>query len=263
MIATSATGRGIGDGFDGRVQAGRAHRVSDHHVLDLGHGADAPGGEVRRVVVVLSLELKQVVEPDLPAPGQLELLVGLDRPGEDAEHRDPAHERVGHGLEDIGEHRPVDRRGEAVAGGKAWDRALQGVGPVVDDELGEQVDADQLLRRGDDDRVQGPVEDAVVDRRHDLFSAGLGPLEVRLHHGVVGLDDGFDQGGVRRVDPFFDIGRKWDFGTDLRFAGIGVGPLEATRDHAGELVFGTDRDLDRGDCLAECLAQLVEGPLER
>jgi len=68
----------------GSVGAGCAECVADPHILDFGHGTDPAGGEIGDVVMLLALELEQVVEPD-PAPtGDLDLLVGLDRPREDA-----------------------------------------------------------------------------------------------------------------------------------------------------------------------------------
>ena len=47
-----------------------------------------------------------------------------------------------------------------------------------------------------------PGDDPVVNGVDDLIPGWLGSLEVGLHHGVVGLDDGFDQVLVSSVYEF-------------------------------------------------------------
>ena len=128
-------------------------------------------------------------------------------------------------LEDEGNGRPIGRRGNWIAIAQGGEGALQGVGPVVDDELGQQIDADESLGRGDQDGLDVPGDDPLVDRGDDLLPGGLPALEIRLHHVVVGLDDRLDEGGVRRVNELLDLGWQVDFLALLLSLRVFVGAL--------------------------------------
>ena len=147
--------------------------------------------------------------------------------------------------------RAVGGRGSRVSAGQGGERALQRVGPVVDDELGKQVDADEPLGRRDQDGLDVARHDPLVDRGHDLLPGGLLAFEIGLHHLVVCLNNRLDEGGVRGMDQFLDLGRQVDLLALLLSLGVLVGALGGHPHQSPQALFAPDRNLDRGDRLAE------------
>ena len=244
-------GPGIGDRGDGDVAATRSQRVADSQVVDFGHCTDSPGGEIRHIVVLLSLELEEVVQPHLSATGHVELLVCLDRARVDAKQGNSPHEWIGDGFEDESDGRPLRRRRYRIATAQGGKGALERIGPVVDDELGEQVDADESLGRGDEDWLDVTGDDPLVDSGNDLLPGRLSALEVGLHHLVVCLDNRFDQGGVRCVDKVLDLGGQVDLLARRLSLRVLIGTLGGDAHDTPEAFLAADRHLDRGDRLPE------------
>ena len=108
FVGTSLGENGIGDGrlrqFDGRIGDGRrfvVQRVAGQGVLQLGHGTDISGSQLRHRAQVLALQDAQVRELlGLAGTGVDQDAVVLQHPRGHLEVGDSSGERIGHGLED-------------------------------------------------------------------------------------------------------------------------------------------------------------------
>ena len=148
-IAYDSTGSGNFIGRERDRVALVAERVVGQRVLQLGDRAEIAGLDLRHARLRLALQQQQVAE----ALGRVARLVvdgriGLERAGDDAEHRDPSGERIGNGL-------PHERGGRFLLVGVARDL---GAGLVRRRET-----ADRPATADSDDRVE-QLLDADVER---------------------------------------------------------------------------------------------------
>ena len=76
---------------------------------ELGDGADLAGLELADRLLLLAVQEEQLADALLvvAVPGVPDMALGVERAGQDAEVGQPADERVGGGLEDPDEQRPV------------------------------------------------------------------------------------------------------------------------------------------------------------
>ena len=127
----------------------------------------------------------------LAGAGIDEDVVGRHGPGQDLEHRQLAHVRVGHRLEHEGHGRPVGvarhlhRLARCLGEHR---RHLRRRRTDVGDEVGEAVHGDRAHGRAEQHREDHRTVDALVQRPLELFGRGLLALEVALEQRVVLLD---------------------------------------------------------------------------
>ncbi len=156
-------------------------------LLELGHGADIAGAELGRVAGGGALEGHQLADPLLVVGARVQhLRILLEHALVDPEEVDPAGERVGAGLEHVGEQLlVVDRLERHLADLQA--AVLDRRGEVVDDRVEQAVDAHvpggDTAGDGEDRAVVGPV----LERGDDLVVGDLLALEVALHQRVGAL----------------------------------------------------------------------------
>ncbi len=98
------------------------------HVLGLGNRGDVAADDLLGIDVLLAHQEEEAVHPDVAAAGDFEVGVGLDRTGEDPEHRDAADEGVADRLEDVGEGRAVGGRGMASPASRGGSGRSSGFG---------------------------------------------------------------------------------------------------------------------------------------
>ena len=149
----------------------------------------SPGPNASVWVDVLAARLEQLPDPLLVVGARVEhVRVVRHHALVDAEEVDAAGERVGAGLEDVGEHLAVlDRLERHLLDLEA--AVLDGRGQVVDDRVEQPVGAQ--AGRGDaaGDREDVAVVGAVLERGDDLLVGDLLALEVALHQRLGVLRD--------------------------------------------------------------------------
>ncbi len=179
--------------------------------------------------------------------------VGLDLAGIDAETRDPAGKRVCDRLEDECRHVRVgvDRRA-----------LLRRARHTFDDQVEQRVGAQVLGRDAAGDRVDLVARDRILQRVRDVLGGDLLAAQVPLHQRLVRLDDRIEQ--LRAVLLDHAGHRLGDRpGVALtRVRRIHVCAVVQQVDDTGELVLGTDRQLDRHAALRQLLLQRAEYAVE-
>ena len=169
---------------------------------------------------------------------------------EDSEDVDPAGEGIGDGLED-----------EGCASG-AFDldrRALLRRGrDALDEEVEHGRRAEVLRRDSTGDREELAARDCRLQRGGDLFRRELLPVQVALHQRLVRLDDGVEELGAGLLDLVRHLRGNLAWAPLLRALRARVRGHVQEVDDAGQLVLGSDRQVD-GDALrAELRAKLLE-----
>ena len=121
-----------------------------------------------------------------------ELAVVRERALEDAQQVDAPGERVGAGLEDVGEQLAIGERLERDLVGLEG-AVLDRRGQVLDDRLKQTVGAEVARRDAADDGEDRAVVGAALERVDDLLMGDLRALEVALHQLVGDLCDLIEQ----------------------------------------------------------------------
>ena len=181
-------------------------------------------------------------------------------PREDAEVGQPTDERVGGGLEDLGQQRAVgvgrDLDFLALAVGRLDRPLLVGGGQVADDRVQHAVDADLVGRRCDEHRRQDGVAHAAVEAGVQLLVGDLLALEVLGQDVVVGLGRRLQQLVAAAGDLVGELGRDLDLGALALLPDVRLAMDEV--DVAAERVGPADRQVERRDLVAERCPQRVE-----
>ncbi len=167
----------------------RRQPVTGARLLELGDGADVAWPEVGDVAVLAAFEGQQLPDPLLGVrAGVQHLRVVPDHALVDAEQVDPSGERVGPGLEDVGEHLLSSIRLErhpADLEAAVLDRR----GEILDDRVEQAIRAEVARRDPAGDGEHRAVVGALLERRDDLLVRDLLALEVALHQRVGVLGD--------------------------------------------------------------------------
>ena len=269
---------GLGVGHDGNAVLGRGPARADHlhrgalggkrvagvGVAQLGHRCDVAGGDLGGGQLLLAAKHEQGVQAFLATVRAVQqAVVGAHGAGQHLEQRELPDERVGDGLEDVGERLAVGDCGDGyhlVAGGDRC-RALGGRRAEVADEVGQAIDA----HAGDGGTQQHgeleAVEHLLGECAFELGDGGHIAGEVALELGVVARHDLLQQRVVHRVL----------LGLDRRGEGRGVVlttglVLECgLREHVGDAMQAAgfaQGQFQRRDAGAEGHAQLLEHALE-
>ena len=212
---------------------------------------------------LLALRHQQLAHALLAVGARVEQLrVGADRALVDAEEVDAARERVGAGLEHVGERLAVGVRLERHVLERE-PAVLDRRGQVVDDRVEQAVGAQVLGRDAAGHRVDVAAVGALLERVHDLLVRDLLALEVALHQRVGVLRHLVHQllavllGQIRHV-----VGDRTLLAVLAPRAGVLVGLHVDEVDQAAHLVLGADRDLGRHHVRAEGGLQRVERAVE-
>ncbi len=126
--------------------------------------------------------------------------VGAQRAGEDADQADPAHVRVGGGLDHLGQQRALGIGGQATDGlavrrSDRGQRVLGGRGEGLGHDF-EQLEHADPLRRGDGQhRVEAAARDGLLQVFDEYLGVDLFPGQVPVHQALVFAlgDDALDQ----------------------------------------------------------------------
>ena len=193
--------------------------------------------------------------------------IRLDGAGDDAEHRDPAGERIGDGLphEDRGRRtvRGLDHDGLVRCLGRCRERPIGRRRHVADDRVEKWLHRDIRGSRGADQREDATGADAALQAFDELVLGQRSRLEELLHQRIVGFSDHLDQrvtGGLRRRLEV--AGNR-----ALRRLAAAVGRERPALhrheiDDAAKILFFANRNLNRNHRAAEDAAQRVERPAQ-
>ena len=254
LVAAGLGGDGEAVGRGRQVQRcewssvlGRTHGVPGQRVGELGHGADVAGVDLGRGHVVLASRVEDLREALVTAPVQVgQVLVGLDRAGDDLEVADPP-ELVTAGAEHEGPGRLVwlalGRRQELR------DRRHQG------------PHAKKLRGRRAHDRGHLAREDSFAQAALDLLLIERARVEVLLEQRVVALGGGFDELAAVLLDELLHVVRNRCLGA------LAVGRrhecLQVEQvDDASEILLGADREVKRERPRRQVLAHSAHGAVE-
>ena len=142
---------GAGNSMPGQLDGLRSvgdERVTGRGRGQLGDGGDVAGADLREVVLVLALDREERSDPLLLlSVDVVDMALPRERAAEDTEVGQAADERVGGGLEDLGDERSVRVRLDLLAVDRGARADLGGRGDVLDDHLRQLADADVLRRR--------------------------------------------------------------------------------------------------------------------
>ena len=169
----------------------------------------------------------------------------------DAQQVDPPGERVGAGLEDVGEQVAV-LDGLQLGLAERQRPVLDGRGQVLDDRVQQARGPEIGGRDTAHDREDAAVVGALLQRADDLRVRDLLALEVALHQRVGDLRDLVHQLLAVRARLLGVLVGNRDLAPASALRGVlAEGPHVDEVDHARELVLGAHRDLGRDDVLAE------------
>jgi hypothetical protein len=240
----------------------RGQRVAGLGDGQLRDGADLARGQLADRLLVLAVQEQQPADPLILLAVRVPRVgLAVKRAREDPEVGQPADERVGGGLEDAGDELARRVRGDRRVGAGLRvlrrDRGLLGGGRHVADERVEQgVDADALRGAADEDRGEDRVADAAMEAGVEFRVADLLAFEVLRQDIVVGLRGGLEELVAALRDLVGEAVGDGDL--DLRLAVEPVGLAMDEVDVALETLAGADRDVERGNLVAEAAPQRVE-----
>ena len=179
-----------------------------------------------------------------------------------AQQVDATGERVGAGLEDVGEQLAIGDRLERDLVGREG-TVLDRRGEILDDRLEQAVGAEVAARDAAHDGEDRTVVGAALERVDDLLVGDLGALEVALHQLIGDLGDLVQQLLAILLGAGLLLGRDLDLGrVGATGALVAVGAHVDEVDHAAALLLGADRDLGRDDVRPERALELLQRPKE-
>ena len=173
----SRGGRRSGRSFVGERVAGLGHG-------ELGDRADLAGLELADGLLLLAVQQQELADPLVLVAGRVpDVRLGMERPRQDPQVRQPPDERVGGRLEHADQQRAalVGRRPRpsapplsvAVAGG-----LVGRGGEVADDRVEQAAEPDALGRRADEHRREDALLDALAQAGLELGVGDLLAVEV-------------------------------------------------------------------------------------
>src|SRR5581483_9522706 len=257
-----------------------AQRIAGRHALQTNGRRDITRVDLFDLFALVRVHLEQAADALGALLGRVvDALACRELARVDAEERQLTDERIGHDLERQRRKRRVVRRGTlddrffGLVRIDALDRRhIDRRRQEVDDRVEQRLHALVLEGGSADDRHERGAllahrfVDALSEGRFDfVFGDGVGmTVQVLLEDGVVDLADLFDQLLAIVLGFVEHVGR--DFADDVvgahRFVLVGDRLHLDEVDHAEELVFGADRQLNRDRIRFELADDLLEGPLE-
>ena len=197
--ATSMTGSG--NSMRSRITGlvGIAQRIAGGDVLEAGQRHDVAGIGFLDVLAVIGVHQQHAADALLLVFHRIDQRgAGFHLAGIDAGEGERAHERVVHDLEgQHGQRRGVVWRPRRFLAGLDVDaldrRHVERRRQIIDHRVEHRLHALVLEGGAAQDRHEHVVHGALADHRLDRVLAGLGALEIFLHHALVELDRLLDQ----------------------------------------------------------------------
>ena len=238
-----------------------AQRVAGGGHGQLGDRADLAGLELADRLLLLAVEEEQLADPLVLALAAVpDVGLRMERARQHPQIGQPPDERVGGRLEHAHEQRSVlvglDLHRSAALVLRLRRRLVGRGGEVADDRVEQRAQPDPARGAADEDRREDRILDALAQARLELGIGDLLALEVLGQHVVVGLGRRLEQLVAPAVHLVGQLLRDRDLflGRAVPAPGLAVDEVDVALEGVG----GPDRQLERGDLLAEARSQRVE-----
>ncbi len=226
----------------------------------------SPALQLRDVGLRFALERQQVAEAlDAVARVVVDVGVGFDRSADDAQHRDPAGERIGNRLPHEGRvgsivdgfHRRVVAAG--VDGGEVTLRRRR---HVRRNRVEQRLHPDDVQARGAEQRKEPARHGGGTEALHEIVLRERALVEELLHERLVGLGHHLHELLARRLRGVGQIGGDVVLGHFSRVGRESKRPHAHQIDDATEIPLFANRHLDRNDGATAVAVQRLQRPLQ-